>query len=71
MDKANIGTGGKAAEPAKSSGIKDAIASILPSKASSRDVVIGSIGILHPSVLKAYDLDYPASSFEFDIEQFL
>lgn len=37
----------------------------------SRDVEIGSIGILHPSVLKAYELDFPCSTLEFDIEQFL
>ncbi|ORY87434.1 phenylalanyl-tRNA synthetase, partial [Leucosporidium creatinivorum] len=40
-------------------------------KAGGRDVVIGEIGILHPSVLKSYELDYPCSSLEFDIEQFL
>ncbi|KAL8276470.1 hypothetical protein RQP46_011120 [Phenoliferia psychrophenolica] len=69
VDKANAGTGGQAVKPTILESVKDAV---LPTeKASSRDVVIGSIGILHPSVLKAYDLDYPASSFEFNIEQFL
>ncbi|KAK4705910.1 phenylalanyl-tRNA synthetase beta chain, partial [Phenoliferia sp. Uapishka_3] len=75
MDKANaVASGPKAAavEPQTALGtVKDAISSIIPAKPSSRDIVIGSIGILHPSVLKAYDLDYPASSFEFDVEQFL
>ncbi|BGP25357.1 phenylalanine--tRNA ligase subunit beta [Rhodotorula toruloides] len=58
--------------------IKDALASALPSvtsKAASktpvRDIKIGSLGILHPSVLKAYELDYPCSSLEFDVEPFL
>ncbi|GAA5846986.1 hypothetical protein JCM5353_008622 [Sporobolomyces roseus] len=36
-----------------------------------RDVAIGSLGILHPSVLKSYELDYPCSTLEFDLEPFL
>jgi len=36
-----------------------------------RDVAIGSLGILHPSVLKSYELDYPCSALEFDLEPFL
>ena len=36
-----------------------------------RDVEIGSIGILHPTVLKAYELDFPCSAVEFDVEPFL
>lgn len=36
-----------------------------------RDVEIGQLGILHPSVLQAYELDYPCSSVEFDLEPFL
>ncbi|TNY19184.1 hypothetical protein DMC30DRAFT_401160 [Rhodotorula diobovata] len=36
-----------------------------------KDVKVGSLGILHPSVLKAYELDYPASTLEFDVEPFL
>uniref|UniRef100_A0A0K3CC46 phenylalanine--tRNA ligase n=2 Tax=Rhodotorula toruloides TaxID=5286 RepID=A0A0K3CC46_RHOTO len=58
--------------------IKDALASALPSvatkaasKTTVRDIKIGSLGILHPSVLKAYELDYPCSSLEFDVEPFL
>lgn len=41
------------------------------SAAPHKDVKIGSLGILHPSVLKAYELDYPASTLEFDVEPFL
>jgi phenylalanyl-tRNA synthetase beta chain len=39
--------------------------------ALSRDVAIGSLGILHPSVLKSYELDFPCSALEFDLEPFL
>ncbi|SCZ89549.1 BZ3500_MvSof-1268-A1-R1_Chr9g10450 [Microbotryum saponariae] len=61
--------------------IKDALSSALPhiggtkhdgeSSSTLRDVEIGEIGILHPSVLKAYDLDYPCSALEFSVEDFL
>ncbi|BGP40852.1 phenylalanine--tRNA ligase subunit beta [Rhodotorula kratochvilovae] len=59
--------------------IKDTLAAALPSVAGGagavaekvKDVKIGSLGILHPSVLKAYELDYPASALEFDVEPFL
>ncbi|GAA6005702.1 phenylalanine--tRNA ligase subunit beta [Rhodotorula paludigena] len=60
--------------------IKDTLAAALPSAvtgaaaasaAPHKDVKIGSLGILHPSVLKAYELDYPASTLEFDVEPFL
>lgn len=37
----------------------------------ARDVEIGSLGILHPTVLGAYELDYPCSAVEFDLEPFL
>ncbi|GAA6032544.1 hypothetical protein JCM8097_004808 [Rhodosporidiobolus ruineniae] len=39
--------------------------------AGSRDVKIGELGILHPSVLGAFELDYPCSTLEFDVEPFL
>lgn len=42
-----------------------------PSVPTSRDVAIGSLGILHPSVLKSYELDFPCSALEFDLEPFL
>ncbi|SGY14091.1 BQ5605_C010g06057 [Microbotryum silenes-dioicae] len=61
--------------------IKDALSSALPhiggtehdggSSSTLRDIEIGEIGILHPSVLKAYDLDYPCSALEFSVEDFL
>ncbi|GAA5891773.1 hypothetical protein JCM6882_006202 [Rhodosporidiobolus microsporus] len=61
--------------------IKDTLASALPAvadkvkgaaaKAGARDVKIGELGILHPSVLGAFELDYPCSTLEFDVEPFL
>jgi len=33
--------------------------------------VIGSFGILHPTVLEKYDLKYPVSVLEINIEVFL
>lgn len=56
--------------------IKEALSSALPGSGAkagpgARDVEIGQIGILHPSVLKSFELDYPCSSLEFDVEQFL
>lgn len=46
----------------------------LPSKASGssdRDFVIGTLGILHPSVLAKFELGRPCSSLEIDIEPLL
>jgi phenylalanyl-tRNA synthetase beta chain len=37
----------------------------------SRDVVIGSLGILHPSVLANFELVRPCSALEIDVEPFL
>lgn len=38
---------------------------------TSGDIEIGSLGILHPAVLKSFELDYPCSALEFDVEPFL
>lgn len=59
--------------PSAFDNLKEKLGDVLhpDSKSTKRDVVIGSLGILHPSVLKAFELDYPCSSLEFDIEQFL
>lgn len=35
------------------------------------DVDIGLIGVLHPEVLSSFELDYPCSALEFDLEVFL
>lgn len=51
--------------------LKEKLVAALPSSGTSRDVEIGSIGILHPTVLKAYELDFPCSAMEFDVDPFL
>ena len=33
--------------------------------------IVGSFGILHPQVLENFDIHFPCSSFEFNIEPFL
>ena len=32
---------------------------------------IGKLGVIHPEVITAFDLNMPASAVEIDIEQFL
>ena len=39
--------------------------------ATSRDIVIGQLGILHPSVLANFELTRPSSVLEIDVEPFL
>jgi phenylalanyl-tRNA synthetase beta chain len=34
-------------------------------------VTVGSVGVLHPAVLKHFDLSYPASVVEINLEHFL
>ena len=36
-----------------------------------KDKVIGSFGILHPTVLEKYELKYPVSSLELNVEAFM
>ncbi|KAL2848634.1 hypothetical protein BJX68DRAFT_238344 [Aspergillus pseudodeflectus] len=36
-----------------------------------KDVIIGSFGILHPTVLENYEMKYPVSTLEINIEAFL
>ena len=43
----------------------------LPGSSNSRDVVIGSLGILHPEVLGHFELTRPASVLEIDVEPLL
>jgi phenylalanyl-tRNA synthetase beta chain len=40
-------------------------------KHAERDMVIGSLGILHPSVLDKFELGRPCSSLEIDVEVLL
>ena len=35
---------------------------------AEKDVEIGIMGILHPTVLGSFDLEYPCSVFEFTLE---
>ena len=34
------------------------------------DMVLGTLGILHPSVLEKFDIQYPCSAVEFTLEPF-
>ncbi|KAL0067557.1 phenylalanine--tRNA ligase subunit beta [Marasmius tenuissimus] len=36
----------------------------------NQDIVIGTLGILHPSVLEKFEIQYPCSSLEFSLEPF-
>jgi phenylalanyl-tRNA synthetase beta chain len=38
---------------------------------AGRNVVLGSFGILHPTVLEKFELKYPVSALEFNVEVFL
>ncbi|KAG6336688.1 hypothetical protein ID866_2395 [Astraeus odoratus] len=38
---------------------------------SSRDIKIGTLGVLHPTVLSNFEITYPCSALEFNIEVFL
>ena len=47
--------------------LKSALGSALP----SREVEIGVIGVLHPSVLAAFDISYPCSALELNVQALL
>lgn len=52
--------------------IASSLAAALPSVDSTpKDLNIGSLGILHPSVLEKFELGYPCSALEIDVEPFL
>ncbi|KAH8084570.1 hypothetical protein HD553DRAFT_331499 [Filobasidium floriforme] len=56
--------------------VAKALKSVLPGSesaegSSSRDLLIGSLGILHPTVLQNYSILNPCSSVEINIEPFL
>jgi phenylalanyl-tRNA synthetase beta chain len=40
------------------------------SRGGERDVEIGRLGILHPSVLEKFEIGYPCSALEFSLEPF-
>jgi len=52
-------------------GVKSSHDSKSESTAAGGDIVIGSLGILHPSVLVNFELVRPCSVLEIDIEPFL
>lgn len=51
--------------------LRNALPSSTPSTGKTEDIVIGSLGILHPSVLERFSLTNPCSSLEFNAEPFL
>ena len=36
----------------------------------SNDMILGTLGILHPSVLEKFDIQYPCSAVEFTLDPF-
>jgi phenylalanyl-tRNA synthetase beta chain len=52
------------------SGALGAIKSAL-SRSTFNDAAIGTLGILHPSVLEKFEISYPCSALEFNLEPFL
>lgn len=50
--------------------IKSVAATIIGSGPKSRDVDVGILGILHPTVLANFEIGYPCSALEFDLELF-
>jgi phenylalanyl-tRNA synthetase beta chain len=57
------------AKPAAPKGVLAQVTSILSGSTPS-DTAIGSLGILHPSVLEKFDISYPCSALEFNLESF-
>jgi len=47
--------------------IRSAMSSLVP---SVKDVELGMLGILHPSVLEKFEIDFPCSALEFNLELF-
>jgi phenylalanyl-tRNA synthetase beta chain len=37
----------------------------------TREIELGTLGILHPSVLMNFEIPYPCSALEFNLEPFL
>jgi phenylalanyl-tRNA synthetase beta chain len=58
--------------------LKDTLGNALPSSTTTaagsskqKAIQIGELGILHPTVLQQFELDYPCSTLEFNLEPFL
>jgi phenylalanyl-tRNA synthetase beta chain len=37
----------------------------------AKEIVLGALGILHPNVLMNFEIPYPCSALEFNLEPFL
>lgn len=48
--------------------IKQTLSSALPGAGKGGDVQIGTLGILHPSVLTKFEIPFPISAVEFALE---
>ena len=58
--------------PSTSEKVKETISGLFSSSGSSKDIEIGSLGILHPTVLAKFEIDaFTASAIEFNVEPFL
>lgn len=51
--------------------VAGALKGALPGAAAARDIKLGSLGILHPTVLANFELTRPASALEIDVEPLL
>lgn len=47
--------------------LKSAVSSLVP---SVNDIELGMLGILHPSVLEKFEIDFPCSALEFNLQPF-
>jgi phenylalanyl-tRNA synthetase beta chain len=53
----------------KPSGVLGQVKAAL-SRSTFHDTTIGHLGILHPSVLEKFEISYPCSALEFNLEPF-
>lgn len=57
-------------KPSKTSELADELKNTLHIN-QDRDIVIGTLGVLHPTVLEKFEITYPCSALEFNMEVFL
>jgi phenylalanyl-tRNA synthetase beta chain len=50
--------------------VKQTLEKVLPGNEYT-DEKVGTIGVLHPSVLASFGIDYPCSALEFNLHPFL
>jgi len=58
------------APPSKASPFEAIQEDIKAALHTKRDSAIGTLGILHPSVLENFEIGYPCSALEFNLEPF-